>query len=166
VQFALGGGAALDVGSAPGATLGLHAVAEAAISRLHLALSGTWLLPREKELNSGAALATGWLGAGLDACLLWGGESTLGPCLGAEGGVLTLSTTGLRDSPGDNPWALFARAAVAARTRLTTNLSGALWVGVHTPLSYPRLLVGGETEAFRPSVVGVRATLSLLWVLQ
>jgi len=166
VEFALGGGAALDAGSAPGATAGLHAVAEATVSRLHIALSGTWLLPRKKDLNSSASLATGWVGAGLDACLLWGGESTWGPCLGAEGGLLTLSTSGLRDSSGDNPWALFARAAVAARTRLTANLSGALWVGVHTPLSYPRLLVGGETEAFRPSVVGVRATLSLLWVVR
>lgn len=166
VQFALGVGGALDVGSAPGATAGLHVVAEAAVSRLHITFSGTWLLPREKDLSSGASLATGWIGVGLDACLLWGGESALGPCLGAEGGLLTLSTTGLRDSRDDNPWALLARAAVAARTRLTASLSGALWVGVHTPLSYPRLLIGGEAEAFRPSVVGLRAVLSLLWVIQ
>lgn len=162
----LGAGITTDWGTLPGPTLGLALQINVAIERVLLAVTGQWLMAREETIGPNAALSASWLSAALDGCYLAGTTLQLGPCLGFEAGKFAVTARGLLDTTDANEAALFVSGSFLGRARLTTALYAALWLGMRTPVSYPRLLVSGVGEAFRPASVGVRATLLLTAVLE
>jgi hypothetical protein len=165
IRFELGGGVAIDWGSTPAVTSGGMLSAALSIDRVLLTLNGTVLLPRDSAIAPRASLSASWISAAMSGCYLFGGAIQWGPCGGVETGMLSTTTRGLRTTDTVSETVIYTTGSVVGRAQLTPTMYAAIWLSMRTPVWYPRLVVDGVGEVFRPAILGARASVVFTLVL-
>lgn len=173
----IGAGAALvaDAGTLPGLGMGATLGVSVGVDALDLRLSGTYLPPRDAQVESVPASGAASPGAeiellagGLAACaprLVRVSNLALGACAGAELGWLSGKGTGVTVArSGSSRWTA-ARADAGARWTLAQGLSLELSLSALVPWARDEFSIDGVGRVFRTSPVVGRTTFGLSYEL-